>query len=65
MIYTYLKCQDNPTLELSIYTFFKNEGQDGKIGLFQEMGTSGRGQERANNRKYSEYIFYSYMHIEE
>jgi hypothetical protein len=52
-----------------LYIFYtkKNEGEEGKIGLFWECVPVGDGghKERVNEGEYSRCILYSYMKIEE
>jgi hypothetical protein len=64
MIYIYVQAEmlKWKALKLSIYSL-KNEGQEGKTGLFQ--GKEGRGyREKVNECEYGGDILYSYMKIE-
>jgi hypothetical protein len=46
--------------------FLKNEGEEGKAGLFQRWVPVGQGhKERVNEGEYGRFILYSYMKIEE
>jgi hypothetical protein len=60
-----MKCQEKTPLDYQ-YTLKKNEGLEGKTGLFWRWVTMGReNKERGNESEYGGCILYSYMKIEQ